>query len=134
MRISDWSSDVCSSDLIDVIALDPRIDVARGGPIIPLSRHLADARRVRRGEVAGFGPIVRHVEKLPGPAEPGDQLPLAVPHRTVAFVLPEDRLVAMQRLPAKGRSEAAPLHRHDIMAVEGLGIGDRKSVVSGKSV
>src|SRR3546814_6412704 len=29
----------------------------------------------------------------------------------------------MQRLPAKGRREAAPLHRHDIMAVEGLGIG-----------
>src|SRR3546814_5461630 len=62
---------------IDVIALDPRIDVARGGPIIPLSRHLADARRVRRGEVAGFGPIVRHVEKLPGPAEPRSEEPTA---------------------------------------------------------
>src|SRR3546814_7289766 len=57
----------------------------------------------------------------PVTSEPGDQLPLGISHRRVAFGLPESRRVAMQRLPAKGRREAAPLHRHDIMAVEGLG-------------
>src|SRR3546814_10253652 len=31
MRISDWSSDVCSSDLINLVALNAAIEAARAG-------------------------------------------------------------------------------------------------------
>src|SRR3546814_2247648 len=48
MRISDWSSDVCSSDLIADGLLVDREDAA-GGAV--LGRHIADGRLVGQGQV-----------------------------------------------------------------------------------
>src|SRR3546814_11859150 len=45
MRISDWSSDVCSSDLVDLFAVDVDLDKARRGD-------LAEMHAVRVDEVA----------------------------------------------------------------------------------
>src|SRR3546814_4625459 len=66
MRISDWSSDVCSSDLID-----------RHGPVPDLKRRVND------------GSIVRHIVHQPGmlvvqhvdPSEAGDSLLYHLFHR-----------------------------------------------------
>ena len=55
-------------------------------------------------------------------AEAGDQLPLAVAHRAIAFMLPEDRLAALERLAAECGHNASPLHRHDRVPGEGLWI------------
>src|SRR3546814_9321161 len=56
MRISDWSSDVCSSDLLDLAAFDLR---ARG-------RHGVDGQRNLFADHVGHGggrALVRHAEQ-----------------------------------------------------------------------
>src|SRR3546814_19444666 len=74
MRISDWSSDVCSSDLV---VLDPRQRVARGqGRLRGLARS-AELRRegpaeARPGGLAGGYPFLRMIassDQGPGPAK-----------------------------------------------------------------
>src|SRR3546814_3648071 len=48
MRISDWSSDVCSSDLLDVQrAVDLELCVEAGEPVLPgADRHVVQRREV----------------------------------------------------------------------------------------
>src|SRR3546814_11920939 len=59
MRISDWSSDVCSSDLpghdVDVVALDHHMDGLNGLETLALIQHLSDPPPVVfvTGEVEG---------------------------------------------------------------------------------
>src|SRR3546814_1058606 len=75
MRISDWSSDVCSSDLI-VIGVGRQHAHARGRPVLAHLRHLAghqmiviDVERVRPLQLgAPPGRIVRarHRAERPG--------------------------------------------------------------------
>src|SRR3546814_6462661 len=55
MRISDWSSDVCSSDLADARAIGEERP-ARGGELFARPvRRLRHARRARRGVSRGGG-------------------------------------------------------------------------------
>src|SRR3546814_8595202 len=51
MRISDWSSDVCSSDLVDADAVIGEIDAGAG----PLKRLLAAGRTGAAAELLGVG-------------------------------------------------------------------------------
>src|SRR3546814_12886665 len=69
MRISDWSSDVCSSDLsapVGLYAVSAPHDVERGDMVIarlsPPWRTLADARRYVPANV----PLVKRVAAAPG--------------------------------------------------------------------
>src|SRR3546814_4050041 len=60
MRISDWSSDVCSSDLVDDIralvafAVEQKIDFVVVGPEAPLVAGLVD--RLEAEGIKAFGP------------------------------------------------------------------------------
>src|SRR3546814_8440735 len=57
MRISDWSSDVCSSDLVDHrIALDQRVAVGGGDGSAVRLRQIRDGGfDLRRAEIGGRG-------------------------------------------------------------------------------
>src|SRR3546814_21124586 len=69
MRISDWSSDVCSSDLINTIAHDPLTGAMTGfntdvegvtGPLArSLARREATQRRALRIAIVGAGGAAR---------------------------------------------------------------------------
>src|SRR3546814_17899741 len=52
MRISDWSSDVCSSDLLD-------IDMARAADLLGMEKRTAEMfRDLERGHFVALGPAV----------------------------------------------------------------------------
>src|SRR3546814_9351060 len=79
MRISDWSSDVCSSDLIGVEHKDPVITLAASradAPAQPVGNALRPVVQDRRQ--AGDGEVVETAgpddgERLPGERAAGDQ-------------------------------------------------------------
>src|SRR3546814_3198343 len=53
MRISDWSSDVCSSDLLTVFQRTPNFSIpAHNGPVTPERRAELDADRAAYREAA----------------------------------------------------------------------------------
>src|SRR3546814_5856943 len=94
MRISDWSSDVCSSDLLALRLIDqpgapvdqPQREVRFALPRIAENQHPAIARRDAAGmdvDDFGSGPARKHGARLTG-AEAGPQgdkliLPVAKP-------------------------------------------------------
>src|SRR3546814_5109766 len=61
MRISDWSSDVCSSDLVGEI---DAVEGDRRHPALILIRHEVDARR---GQVAGAQNLFDEIIALDAP-------------------------------------------------------------------
>src|SRR3546814_4888500 len=73
LRISDWSSDVCSSDLMDMTdALDP----ARIGDDRMAAIEDADLHRLEGVNMAGEG-NAHLLQRRPPPCAPGFQHPLA---------------------------------------------------------
>src|SRR3546814_1367939 len=63
MRISDWSSDVCSSDLLDVLGQidDDRTRTARRGDVESLGDDRADLGRVLH-QVIVLGAVARQAD------------------------------------------------------------------------
>src|SRR3546814_16544217 len=62
MRISDWSSDVCSSDLLDAISQLRRIgDVERGDMTDALDMHIREIDRSAECDARQDRPFVRRV-------------------------------------------------------------------------
>src|SRR3546814_16094802 len=72
MRISDWSSDVCSSDLLQALQVEQRIDHDLAGAVVG---HLATTVDVQHRDVAGH----QHVLGLAGLAEGEHRVVLAHP-------------------------------------------------------
>src|SRR3546814_20593031 len=105
MRISDWSSDVCSSDLVDVVEAGDRDH---------RSEDLALHDLVVLQGAGHHGRLVEEAVAVGGPAAGGDL----------------DVLAAGGALDEAG--DAVALARRDERA--DLVLADRKSVVSGKSV
>src|SRR3546814_7387082 len=71
MRISDWSSDVCSSDLHQWIALEREVEAARSvgssdgaTPVIPVT--LFDERRTKQTVHVGVRVVSRSEERRVG--------------------------------------------------------------------
>ena len=80
---------------------------------LPPLRQLADFVRVLPGEVSRLGAVRREVVQLPGPFPTGgDQLPVAHPDGSVAFVLPPEVVVSHRAIMGEGRHEALPGRRH----------------------
>src|SRR3546814_9574010 len=149
LRISDWSSDVCSSDLLHIspvgrLQLGGAAQVVEGAiavaqPLAPARPLGKDARAVRReaqclvavghrpGVVLDLAVAARAVEVERRPALPADQRGIEVEHRIARLAeLAVALATAGVRLPRAG--------------IEGPlagGVGDRadrKSVVLGKRV
>src|SRR3546814_12651420 len=86
MRISDWSSDVCSSDLAAFLAV--------GIPGLLLALWVLSLREPRRGAIDGLGS---------DPARPGAWRDFG---RKLLAILPPLTFVSVARIPgALGRSE-----------------------------
>src|SRR3546814_13928352 len=131
MRISDWSSDVCSSDLAAVSALG--IVDGRGVRLLAGERPgcFVAACGAAGQERAGYvGVAVVDVAQQPvvaisvGLAAVGDQLPDAADRREfleLVGCLVRGALGRPRRVGTRGG--AGPLHAHtpDLAAVEGLG-------------
>src|SRR3546814_15579873 len=49
MRISDWSSDVCSSDLVEIAGIQPRHQKAAAHPLATLEAHLIVVQSTGQG-------------------------------------------------------------------------------------
>src|SRR3546814_9875624 len=62
MRISDWSSDVCSSDLDDAVLAGAIEQMVRGGDAVvgDLGRRLRERRLYKTLDVRSFGPEEGH--------------------------------------------------------------------------
>src|SRR3546814_3212767 len=97
MRISDWSSDVCSSDLVEVVARNDRLDVGRYrrelvvGKVEKVALH-----RRRRAHLA------RH-RRL---------------DRRLAHVVDEDvRLLGLLRRPRQGVGERSEEHTSELQSL-----------------
>src|SRR3546814_19048239 len=75
MRISDWSSDVCSSDLI-ALAIGRRADRAAGDlDILPLERGDDFARgQIAGRRLVGIDPHAHRIEAAAADLDPADAL------------------------------------------------------------
>src|SRR3546814_14820186 len=112
MRISDWSSDVCSSDLLSrVLRVPPRArgaDRARGAAARGAAHHLAAALRAaaQQGAAAGLDDSPRPLPLRPpgraqAAARPGRRRPAPASRRRAARRRPAPRL-RLPRLPGAG--------------------------------
>src|SRR3546814_19588172 len=118
MRISDWSSDVCSSDLRHArFPVDPRAARCRAADGLRLSR----AARRRTSLARGRG------------ARSGARAHLRSRQESLSPVSQRLNAAALLSLPAEVTRPAYDLASIKTGGVH-HGIGDRKSVVSGKSV
>src|SRR3546814_5699622 len=98
MRISDWSSDVCSSDLeridADIALSDDRVERVRRRPLLVVFPHLP--RAVGDGPIALVAP--RKPEFLAEPEQPGGGS-----HRVIAEPVrseePTSELRSLMRIP-----------------------------------
>src|SRR3546814_2156396 len=91
MRISDWSSDVCSSDLL------ARADLQF--PALAAAADVDFGARLGEGEVAGPEAQRQVLDSEEGPAE-GGQRTLQVPH--VAFLVDHQPLDLMEHRRVRG--------------------------------
>src|SRR3546814_14651771 len=108
MRISDWSSDVCSSDLGERLARRHVVAVAEGDVVVP-GEGEGDAGNAlgRRGRVVGRGSAREAQQGLAGPtvvAEEGSGVALVAPQLVSAGQ------GNAQCLPPGGCATAAELH------------------------
>src|SRR3546814_19943904 len=61
MRISDWSSDVCSSDLVGARDVAPGEDLRHAGVDAPLDHQVVGLARLQKvGEVAALDALLAH--------------------------------------------------------------------------
>src|SRR3546814_13720715 len=128
MRISDWSSDVCSSDLGDLLLIERSIDdgllfrltvISQTGPLFALVQPRTGGRRW--GLLAGG--------TIPVPESEVDDALAEMEQRQATPFDPFDASLVYQ--PATNRIARSRAFRHAVIAAYG---GDRKSVVTGKSV
>src|SRR3546814_1922368 len=68
MRISDWSSDVCSSDLEGLGRLGVEIDEDEPGMLVQGDRHQAEFFRVQAGKAPLVGDSLHTAVQVEGPA------------------------------------------------------------------
>src|SRR3546814_12446351 len=124
MRISDWSSDVCSSDLLNLLLLD--LDLRLGLGLSGLrSRNL---RRLDLGFLSGFLLLFRGSARSEG-QRGGDRKGDAVLHGDDAWL---DQAKAMLHVEIPFDLDSAILAGSRIgfdMRSQGTNIADRKSVV-----
>src|SRR5215203_2741180 len=59
-------------------------------------------------------PIAREIEQLPRLAVTRHELHIPAPHRAIALVFPEDRLLAIPHLPVECRAQAQAFHRNHV--------------------
>src|SRR3546814_11210916 len=99
MRISDWSSDVCSSDLLDEVAVAPdaRIGLEVGGAVALVVR------------------VVPEADRHAGEGLHADQLALLAGHRPAAVV------VDLYRHAEAAALDLAAPHRADRIAADHAG-------------
>src|SRR3546814_9555650 len=107
MRISDWSSDVCSSDLLDA-DLDACVDREHRRSV-DLPGRLVEDRiiredHIRRGEQEARAPVVRGAER---------HRPLFVEHRNIDVVLRQ----LFERQSEAGRSEEHTSELQSLMRI-----------------
>src|SRR3546814_8109839 len=121
MRISDWSSDVCSSDLHRLVAvhfghhdvdegdIDPFILIEDGDPLLAALR--VEHFRVIALKDACEGVDVPYVvidDQNPGAGEFRDSL-----HRRAAFLIPYRPLPTPQNRPEARLQRVDTVHDHD---------------------
>src|SRR5215475_899383 len=94
-----------------------RCDHRSSCPRVPLRSQLLHTLRLRAGKVMQFRPVDFDVIKFPWLILFSYQLPSTVADGTVAFMLPEDRLPAIDRFPFQRRSEAYAFHRRNRHAI-----------------
>src|SRR5688500_13806268 len=101
------------------------------GPRFPQSRHRLEAIRPLSGQVVQLGAVRLHIVKFPlASGALRHQLPATIADGAIAFVLEEDRLVAIERLTGERGPQADALQRQGLLALAGVGIfsaGDIKA-------
>src|SRR3546814_4505412 len=126
MRISDWSSDVCSSDLANARPRDPEID-ARTSPVPPLSEAFAANRPIVSGPCRRPIPVASASIVVPAGSSTVTKsslprLSVASPSRAREIELPLDPLIVALGPEAQRAREPSARHveracepaRHDI--------------------
>src|SRR3546814_13117795 len=129
MRISDWISDVCSSDLLEYVPMEP------GFALIDFDR------ASRQGEP--FEALIRKRQYLPNPVARGctTSLKIRPMHRFLRHLgwtdwdqmigIRADEQRRVSKIRARGHSTASS---HETMCMPLADAGGRKRVASGKGV
>src|SRR3546814_19216389 len=89
MRISDWSSDVCSSDLVVTASLDPLRDQGRAYAGALVDAGVAVVFREARGNIHGFANLRRAI-----PSSQGDVAGALAALKAVIVEAEADRVLA----------------------------------------
>src|SRR3546814_13157907 len=115
MRISDWSSDVCSSDLENGVRLSYKNVDAEGGLPFLRANHLidfSDQLRIGAGEASdhGFGFVELQPQRT-------DDIPVPIDH---ALTLPPQIAAPLQPLTQAFAHLRHPRRRHAILNFKDL--------------
>src|SRR3546814_19127301 len=139
MRISDWSSDVCSSDLADLDRVRGAVRLAAaGGAGGGDGRARVRARQLRRDRAVrsawALSGMHRPAPALANACWGGRTWPLGIDWRTTMHRLPASPLAFLLVASLTGCASApvadAPAQRYDLLVPH----GDRQSVRSGTRV
>ena len=102
------------------------------GPCVPAAGHFRHPLGKLLRQVVHFRAVCLHVVEFPRLVLLGDDLPDPVPHRPVAFVLPINRIAAVQGFSGKRGHQAHALHRLDRFALEHLRIIGLREIYAGR--
>src|SRR3546814_1649622 len=81
MRISDWSSDVCSSDLVEILKLEDIFRIRQPLVVAEFVAHIGQDQQARRDPQRQPGDVDDRISAVLGKRAQGDREIIA-PHRT----------------------------------------------------